>query len=189
MPKALITPPAALPVTLEQVKAHLRVETADDDNYIAELMAAAVAHVEAETGRALIAQTWRLYRDEWPCDGLVELAVSPVRAIAEIRVYDAAGAPATLAAGKWKLDPVSDPARLLLLEPASPGEAINGIEIDVEAGFGDTGPDVPDTLRRAILVLVAHWYEFRGAANDAAAMASVPVGFARLIAPFRRPRL
>lgn len=185
MSKALITPPAALPVTLADVKAHLRVETDDEDDYLSDLIATATAQVEAETGRALIGQTWRVYRDDWPADGLVELPVSPVRAIAEIRVYGVDGAPATLAGDAYLLDAVSDPPRLLLAAPPLPGAALNGIEIDVEAGFGDTGADVPDTLVRAILVLAAHWHEHRGAE----ALGGVPQGFARLIAPFARPRL
>jgi uncharacterized phiE125 gp8 family phage protein len=193
MPKALITPPAATPVTLAEVKAHLRVETADEDDYLSDLMATAIAHVEQATGRALITQTWRLYFDAWPPetgnDLLVELSVSPVRAIDEIRVYDSEGTPETLTSDNWTLDAVSEPARLLLSDAVSPEQELNGIEIDVEAGFGDTGADVPDTLRRAILVLCAHWHELRGSASDASIEASEPPGFARLIAPFSRVRL
>lgn len=193
MPKALITPPAATPVTLAELKAHLRVETDDEDDYLADLMATAIAHVEQATGRALIAQTWRIYLDDWPArtegDLVVELAVSPVRAVENIRVYDAEGTPVSLSFAEWTLDGISDPARLLLSDSTVPGRELNGIEIDIDAGYGETGAEVPDTLRRAILVLCAHWHELRGSAVDAARVGSEPPGFSRLIAPFRRIRL
>jgi uncharacterized phiE125 gp8 family phage protein len=36
---------------------------------IAALIAGARVHVEAQTRRALITQSWRLVRDVWPIDG------------------------------------------------------------------------------------------------------------------------
>ena len=44
-------------------------------------------------------------------------------------------------------------------------------------------------LRSAILLLVAHWYEFRGAAMAGDQPVSIPVGFDRLVAPHRLARL
>ncbi|MGB7288470.1 MAG: head-tail connector protein, partial [Salaquimonas sp.] len=66
---------------------------------------------------------------------------------------------------------------------------INGVEIDLVVGFGNTGIDVPDSLRRALLLLVAHNYEFRGAVTIDQQPANEPQGFQTLIAPFRRVRL
>ncbi len=42
---------------------------------------------------------------------------------------------------------------------------------------------MPAPLRQAILMLVALWYEHRGAAGDVAA--TTPLGFDALIAPYR----
>ena len=53
-------------------------------------------------------------------------------------------------------------------------------------GYGDRGPDVPDAFRRAILMLAAHWHEFRGAVAPDDQPVSMPPGFAALLAPFRR---
>ena len=76
------------------------------------------------------------------------------------------------------------PARLILPEQPAPGQAINGIEIDFSAGFGATGADVPDTLKRAMLMHAALLYEFRGAVAPENQPAAVPAGYDRLIAPF-----
>jgi uncharacterized phiE125 gp8 family phage protein len=65
-----------------------------------------------------------------------------------------------------------------------PGRFSAGIELDIELGYGATAADVPDALRHAIRMLVAHWYENRGLAaiGDAA---TAPGGLSALIAPYR----
>ena len=176
-------------MSLDEIKAHLRVETADEDVYLGELAAAAVAHVEAASGKRLIDQTWRIYLDDWPQRPWIELPLSPVRSIVAINVFDEQGVATAIAPGQWQLDAVSDPPRLVVDDVAAPARAINGIEIEVAAGYGESGTDVPDGLKRAILVLAAHWYEARGSAIDAAALGREPAGFRKLLAPFRRPLL
>src|SRR6185295_19907165 len=69
MPSILLTGPAVEPVTLAEAKLFLRVEHDDDDDLIAALVAGSRIHVEAQTRRALITQTWRLTRDAWPRSG------------------------------------------------------------------------------------------------------------------------
>jgi uncharacterized phiE125 gp8 family phage protein len=189
MAKALVTPPSGQPVTLAQAKAHLKIETNDEDAYLQELIASAVAAVEAETGKAMLTQTWRLYLDDWPACGLVELPVAPVRSVGPITVYAASGTPATLAAADFLLDRHGEPPRLFFRKRPDAGREINGIEIDIVAGYGEAGTDVPDQLVRAVLVLVAHWHAHRGAASEAALAGSFPKGFAALVGPFRQVRL
>jgi len=45
---------------------------------------------------------------------------------------------------------------------------------------------VPDTLKRALQMLIAHWYEFRGAISPGDQPVSIPPGFEALIHPFKR---
>ncbi len=64
----LVTPPATLPLSLNEAKAHLRLEddqTADDAAIMA-LVRGAVEQCEQFTGRALMTQVWSLFRDAWP---------------------------------------------------------------------------------------------------------------------------
>lgn len=89
----------------------------------------------------------------------------------------------------YLLDANSRPARLHFKKPQEPLRVMNGIEIDFRAGFGEAGPDVPDLLRRAILMLVAHWYEFRATIEPRDQPASYPLGYDRLIAGYKTRRL
>ena len=88
MPSILLTAPAVEPLTLAEAKAYLRVETPDDDDLIAALIAGARIHVEAETRRALITQSWRLSRDAWPPDGRLSVLPAPLQTLTAVRVYD-----------------------------------------------------------------------------------------------------
>jgi len=181
-----LSAPLAAAVSLADVKRHLRIEHDDDDAYLTDLTSQSADYLESVCGLRLITQTWRQYLDAMPQSGCVRLAVQPVRSIAEMRVYDEAGDPQIVALTSLELDAVSSPPRLVVREAVQTARAVNGIEIDIVAGFGDTPADVPDSLRRALLLLAAHAYEFRGAVPLDQQPASQPHGFRTLIAPFRR---
>lgn len=184
-----IAAPAVEPVTLVEAKAHLRVTDSAEDSLINGLIKAAREEVEAAAGLALIRQDWRLYLDSWPPSGIVRLRRHPVQSVIQVTVYDAQGAPQTLVPASVNLDRATRPARFAMPDTAvAPGQAMNGIEIDFRAGFGDTGVDVPDGLKRAILLLVAHWYEHRGAAGSGQE-AGWPDGFERIISRYRHMEL
>ena len=181
-----LTPPLGEPLTLAETKAHLRVEGTSEDLLITALVRTVREHIERETGLALITRTFRLYLDTWPSSGVIQIVRGPVQAIDAVTVYDSAGAPVDVATSGFILDGAARPARLVLPRQPKPGRAINGIEIDFSAGFGATGADVPDGLKRAMLLHAALLYEYRGAVLPEEQPAAVPAGYDRLIAPFRR---
>ncbi|MDP3526526.1 MAG: head-tail connector protein [Hoeflea sp.] len=178
-------PPLAEPVTLAELKAHLRIDATDEDALIEGLIRVARAHLEAVTGVALMSQGFRLLLDDWPRGSVIQLMKTPVQTIDGILVYDADGVAQDLALSDMLLDATARPARLVIKERPRPGQPINGVEIEFTAGFG-SALEVPPELKRAILVHAAHLYEFRGAVTPEMQPASVPVGYDRLIAPWLR---
>jgi uncharacterized phiE125 gp8 family phage protein len=189
MTYALTQPPGAEPLTLAQVKAHLRLDHADEDALLADLMRAAREHLERETGLCLIRQGLRLYRDRWPRGGVIEILRGPVQAIEAVTVYDGDGTPCDVSLADHLLDGKSHPARLWLRDPPAPGRAVNGIEIDFTAGFGEAGADVPGPLVRAMLIHIGFMYGYRGVLSLEQQPAGVPDGYERLIAGQRMRRL
>ncbi len=181
--------PNAEPVTLADVKEHLRVGHASEDTLLSGFVRAAREEVERATGIALINQTWRLVLDRWPKNGCVLLARHPVRAVLSVTAYGPDGEASLIPAAGYQLDPLSRPARLHFDGTPPSLRAMNGIEIDFSAGFGEAGTDVPDLLKRAILLLTAHWYEFRGVLGPESQPVSYPCDYERLIAPYRTRRL
>lgn len=181
-----LAPPVGEPLTLAETKAHLRVETDADDTLIAGLIRAVREHLEQQTGLALLARTFRLYLDNWPSSRVIQIGRGPVQTIEAVTLYDAVGMPQEIDTSGFVLDGQARPARLVLPQQPVPGQVINGIEIDFSAGFGATGTDVPDTLKRAMLLHAALLYEFRGAVSTNDQPAAVPAGYDRLVAPFCR---
>lgn len=189
MTYALIAPPSAEALALDEVKAHLRLDGSDEDALLSSLIRVAREHLERVTGLCLMAQGWRLYLDSVPEDGVIQIARGPVQAIESVMLYDAGGEEVSLPLDGHVLDRGARPARLILGHPAEGARAINGIEIDFSAGFGDTAADVPDTLKRAMLMHVAQMFAFRGAVAVTDQPADIPDGYDRLIAPFLMRRL
>ncbi|MDZ4789675.1 MAG: head-tail connector protein [Hyphomicrobiales bacterium] len=189
MPLILTSGPVAEPVSLAETKAHLRIDGADEDALIGSLIVAARMHIEHALDLALITQNWSLYLDAWPV-GPVDLPLGPVQAINNVRLYAVNAAVTTLTANQYQLDAASRPARLAPVNVTwpAPGRAVNGIEIAFTAGYGASGADVPQPLRHAILMLVAHWHEQREAAAPEE-MFQQPQGVAALMAPYRTARL
>jgi uncharacterized phiE125 gp8 family phage protein len=110
-----------------------------------------------------------------------------LREIAAARVYDSGGAAHAVDLQAFTTDTAAAPA-LIGFVPWSlpvPGRTLAGIEIDVEVGYGDSPEDVPAPLRRAVELLVAHWYEHRGLIAAGQNVAVLPATVAAIIAPFR----
>jgi uncharacterized phiE125 gp8 family phage protein len=187
MSAILLTPPALEPVTLADARHFLRVGHDDDDDVIAALIAAARVHVETQTRRALIDQTWRLVRDVWPASGRLPILPAPLSEVTAVRVFDYDGVPQLLDVEDFAIDRVSAPAILGFARgaPPAPGKLAAGIEIDIVAGYGEEPDAVPAPLRQAIRMLVAHWYENRGVIAASGEVAAMPVSATALIAPFR----
>ena len=78
---ALVTDVTEEPVSLDEQKAHLRLDTADDDAYLAGCITAARVWVEGQTKRAILPQTWDYTIDcGWPVeDGIyrINLPLNP----------------------------------------------------------------------------------------------------------------
>ena len=189
MPLILLTPPAVEPLSLAEAKHFLRVDHDDDDDLIAALVTGARGHVEAATRRALVTQAWRITLDAWPPGGCIRVLMAPLQSVSAVRLRDSAGDASELDAAAFSVVAGSAPG--LIETPAglpAPLRRHGGIEIDVIAGHGDAATDVPEPLRQAVRMLLAHWYENRGlvpAAGSAPSPAAVTAALAPLLAPYR----
>ncbi|MTH95855.1 head-tail connector protein [Roseibium sp. RKSG952] len=185
----LESPPAVEPVSLDDMRKHLRLVSTAEDGTLASLITAARSHVEQATRRALITQGWRMFLDAWPPGRVVPLPLAPVSQLDQILVYDLDGMPTTLDPDAWVLLKEQDPPRLKVAAGAGyPAQGVSGIEIGFTAGYGPAAEDVPAGLKQAVKLLAAHWFENREAGSDRP-VATVPVGFDRLVLTNRVPLL
>ena len=175
----LTTPPSLEPVTLAQAKAHLKVDTSDDDALITALISAARARAEWHTGRALIAQGWTLWLDAWP--DVIAIPLPPLQSVTSVTTYARDDSAHVLDASTYTVDTASN--RLALKDACAPPtnlRRLNAIAVAFTAGYGSAATDVPALLREAILELIAFLYENRGEAP-----AELPLDCLALLAPYR----
>ncbi len=179
MPLELVTPPAIEPITLDEAKAHLKVDTTDDDALIGRLITAARARAEWHTGRAFVTQSWILWLDCWPCTGVVEIPLLPLQSVGSVTRYAIDDTPLVLDASLYQVDTAS--ARVALKPGAvTVGRAINAIAVAFTAGYGDGEDDVPALIRQAILDIIADLYANRGDTGG-----ELPLSALALLAPYR----
>lgn len=184
----LTSPPATEPVSLAEAKTHLRVPHADDDAYISTLIIAARRAVESRTGLALITQGWSLWLDRWPDAPVASLGLAPVSAISDIVAFGEDGTPATYDPSHYYLDGVSKPGRAVIRPdrlPPLPGRKVNGIEVRFTAGFGVAASAVPQELKQALLLIIAHWFDRRGEGDGG----SLPLSAVEILSRHRIARL
>jgi uncharacterized phiE125 gp8 family phage protein len=192
MATVLLSGPTVEPITLAEAKAHLRVDTSGEDSLIQSLIMASRLHIEAALDLALITQTWRHQRDVWPPSRVLILPLRPIQSLTAVTLHDDDATSRSLDVGAFVLDGFANPARLVWRghgAVSAAGMVANGIEIDFAAGHGDEPTDVPQPIRQALLLLVAHWYENREPVEIGATATSIPAGVSDLLMPYRRRQL
>lgn len=185
MSSILITSPAVEPLSLAEAKAYLRVETDDDDALIGALIAAARLQVEAQTQTALITQGRRLSLDCWPQRGRIAVRPGPLKSLTAARVFDFDGHERSVDPQHFVIDAGASVLAFVAWAMPAPTRIAAGIELDVTVGFGDAAGDVPEPLRQAMRLFIAHWYENRGLIAAGAQAVALPAGAAALLAPYR----
>jgi phage conserved hypothetical protein, phiE125 gp8 family len=174
----LLAPPAAEPVTLAEAKAHLKIDTSDEDALVTTLITAARARAEWHTGRAFITQRWCQRLDAWPHDNVVALALPPLVSVEEVALTDAGGLRTVLGATAYRIDAASTPGRVIFADRPASLRTRDCVEISFTAGYGEAA-SVPVPVKQAILEIVADLHAHRGDDD--------PVGVSgqTLLAPYR----
>lgn len=187
----LLSAPGALVVSRARFKTWARVddpsdagEQATQDAEIDELLTDVGLHIEDEVGERLISQQWRWDFHGWPNPSrldhrrvsgiggvvgadVIELPVGPVISVDSIEYYASAdGADTTLATNKYV---VTKSRRRARVEPAygecwpEVREREDAIRITMTVGYGAEESNIPGPIKRAALIIAAHWWEHREA--------------------------
>lgn len=181
----LVTPPALEPVTIAEARAFLRLSTDSEDEILGRLIATARELVEAETGLALINQTWRLRVDRWPRSARLAIYKYPVKSVVSVVAYRPDGTAISFAPEEFVLHHERRPHRVYMTQYPD-AASFTGLEVDFVAGFGDTGVDVPDAMKQAILALTAHLYESRAGIDGQGFSRTIPPIVGQLVDSWRR---
>lgn len=142
--------PASRPITLEQAKAHLRINQADNthDDLITDLIDGSVTAVEKRTERCLINQVFEKsgYRFPPPGEG-IPLDRDPIVLVDSVTYLDSELVRQTLDPNDWEL---SVPRNAVYPAPGVswPTGYVHhdSIQVNFTAGYGTSGDGVPRPL-------------------------------------------
>ena len=157
-----------LPVTLEQVRYHLRNEDMRfDDELLKAYIRAAAGYVERTYGLALLTQTIKQYHAEFPygSDTPLLLRIAPLASVTSIEYTDSAGASQTWASpeytsGRLNLGGFIVPG-IGYSWPGSVANLPNAVTVTYQAGFGAKPSTLPAPVTQALLLMIGDMYQRR----------------------------
>lgn len=151
MPTVITTQPTEEPISLQELKDHLRIESSEWDGELTWLIQEGRRYVEMHTGRALITQTWQLLIDDM--FDPIALPYAPLQSITSIQYQDLNNATQTLSTDNYTVDANAIPGKIVQSYGGTYPSVypdINSVTITFVAGFGDDKTDVPEEYKRAI---------------------------------------
>jgi uncharacterized phiE125 gp8 family phage protein len=186
MPLKLKTAAAVRVVTLEDAKAHSRVDFADDDAWFNTAILAVEDFMNGNAGvlgRAMVTQEWELYLDGFPLCDRIDIHLGPMQSVSAVEYRDATTGNYVLwPSTNYVVDNVSFEGCVAASEPwPSAKDEINSVRITFLAGYGAASSDIPARLRMAVLQMISHWYQNRESVNIGNITNEVPQTFTDLI--------
>lgn len=183
-------PDAALP--LEAFKAHLRLGSGFgsgdmQDGICASFLRAAIAAVEARTGKAVLARRFILSVTQWHMREVHVFPVAPVVAVERVEMVTWDDVRTVVNPDNYWLKRDAQRPRLQATASLPAVPKGGAVEVTFQAGFAAAWAEVPADLRQAVLMLAAHYYEYR---NDTGLSdGCMPFGVSSLIERFKQMRL
>lgn len=155
----LITPPADVPVSLEDVKLNLRIDHTEFDTRLEQMITDATQWTEARIQQKLMTQTWEFVFDYFPGDE-VRLPFRPVQSIVSVKYDDTAGTEQTIDADDYYLDDASFDAWVFPIDgwPTGLLDAVNAVRIQFVAGYASAAL-IPGHIKQAIHVKVQEFFD------------------------------
>lgn len=161
----LVEPPATEILTQDEVKAALKIDyiagVGDAEGaFVARAISAARSWCEKKQGRRYITQTWEKYLDQWPDKRYIDL-VPGLQSVISVKYTDRDGVEHILDPADYEVDAISLIGRVVLAPgkswPSVQLRTANGICMRFKCGYGDDPASVPDEIKQAMLMLIAHW--------------------------------
>ncbi|WP_323764898.1 head-tail connector protein [Marinovum sp.] len=183
-------PLAALPV--EQFKAHLRLGSGFtgatvQDAVLESFLRAAMAAIEARTGKALILRAFTYTLERWRDPAVQSLPVAPVAAVSAVTITDAGSTSEVVDPGDYRLIADGQVPQLRATGSCLPTIPTGGtVAVVFSAGYAPDWAGLPADLSQAVMLLAAHYYEYRD--ETTLGQGCMPFGVTSLIERYRRLR-
>lgn len=188
----LVTAPTGDIITVAQFKTHARIDVTDDDTLIQGYINAAIDHLDGRDGilgRALRPQTWDYITDSFPRRG-IELPTPPTISVDSVKYLDTSYTEQTLATANYRVVQGGSGGSVIRLAdgytwPVLPCEP-DAVRVRFQCGYSDDSSGlttVPEAIRQAVYLIVAHWYENREEVSEVE-MSRIPMGAKALLSTY-----
>ena len=144
------------PITLEEVKSHLRILTNDEDTLISSYISAARIWSEKHINRSFVEKTFEYSIDCFSRN--IKLPYPPLISILSIEYTDVNENTLTMLPSNYIVDTKSFIGRVYIeILPSVNLRKIGGISIRYKAGY----KKLPENLKHALKLIIGHLYENR----------------------------
>lgn len=175
------------------LKQHLRLGSgfADDDvqdGVLEGYLRAALSAIEGRTGQVIFQRQFRWIVDGWRDAASQPFPLAPVETVDGLTLIDAGGVAEAQPVGTLVLSADPLQPRLQSVSGSLPKLPEGGrAEVLITAGAATTWAEVPPDLAQAVLLMAAHYYEYR---NDVAlGKGCTPFGVTALLERYRPIRI
>lgn len=184
-------PGSALPVA--ELTEHLRLSSgfADDGSYDAHLEAllrAALAAIEARTGKAIFTRGFRWELTSWSDTGRQALPIAPLVSLDAVNLVQGDGSLNPAAVDQFTIEPDAHRPAIVARTGVLPGSGGGAqVQVVLTAGYGAQWDQVPPDLREAVLTLAGDLFDHGD--EQAEVGWRFPAAVQLLIEPYRSVRM
>ncbi|WP_158738630.1 head-tail connector protein [Alteribacillus sp. YIM 98480] len=159
-----ISSPVELPISLTEVKKHIRIDYNDEDDLLEIYLKAATEYAEQNlTYRAFMTQTWQVTIPSF--QETIKLPYPPLQTVDSINYIDKNGDTQTVSESIYRVDSDIEPG-CIYQEGEWPSDyKKDSIVITFTAGY-PSQDDIPENFVLGLLLLTGHFYENREATTD-----------------------
>lgn len=147
------------PVTLQDIKLHLRVDSTEEDLLILSLMKTALKAAANYTWLTLNECVFNAFYDRTEVDEYIYINKSPLTAITSVNYRDTNGDYVAMDAANYEVDMISQPCRIRIKTQPTTGDYMNTWKVVFSCGYSQNA--VPEPIKSAIKLTVGHLYEHR----------------------------
>jgi uncharacterized phiE125 gp8 family phage protein len=159
------------PISLSELKSHLRVDCSDEDELLTALITAGREHIEDITHRTLLTQTWDYSLSAWPSVDYIKLPGGNLQSVTSVKWKDDDGTETTLTlTTDYLVETNGEGIGRIVLPygeswPSGTLYPSNPITIRYVAGW-TTAALVPYKIKAALLMICGDLYENREAQSQ-----------------------
>lgn len=171
----LVTQPAVEPLSVDEVKKALQVDTSNDDQHISRLIKAARIMAEEYLKRSLVTQSWQLQYDLY-APSVIALPKGPVQEVSFVKIISRDWSEKLIPESNYYLNASKES---LVFDAAPMGQII---QIQYITGYKQIS-DIPETIKQGMLNHILNMY------NNSSEDKTLPTSSLELYEQFRIVKL